>query len=72
MKYRIKIKQLIYGVPKSYIAVHNADQFNIIGVSEDSGIGYSDGLFIRKGLLQPLIDGHKKFSRIFIRKIVDN
>jgi hypothetical protein len=34
-KYRIKVKNPVYGVPLNYIDVYNQDQFELLGYSRD-------------------------------------
>lgn len=58
----------IMGVPISFLDKYNPDQFEIIGMAEDNGKGYS-GVESKWDNHNPhcIIDGKKKFKRLFIR-----
>lgn len=59
----------IMGVPITYMDKHNPDQFEIIGATESEGKGFSHGLWKEESkVAQPLINGERKYKRIFIRK----
>ena len=56
------------GVPITFLDKWNPDQFDILGVTESEGAGLSNGIwFPESRVLQPLIQGRKKYKRIFIR-----
>lgn len=59
----------VMGVPITFFDKHNPEQFEIIGMAEDNGRGYS-GEESKWDGLNPhcVIDGKNKFKRIFIRK----
>lgn len=54
------------GVPISFLDKHNPNQFEIIGMAEDNGKGYSGGIWDGKNP-HCVINGKNKFKRIFIR-----
>ena len=57
------------GVPITYLDKHNPDQFEIIGATESEGRGFSAGLWDESSKVsQPLVNGERKYKRIFIRK----
>lgn len=57
------------GVPITFLGKYNPDQFEIIGASESEGRGFSNGLWIEESKVsQPLINGKRKFKRLFIRR----
>ena len=44
-------------------------QFEIVGATEDSGKGFSNGLFNDEyKITQPLVSGKAKYKRLFIRR----
>ncbi len=55
------------GVPISFLDKHNPEQFEIVGMGEDNGRGHSGGLW-DGGSPHCIINGVKKFKRIFIRR----
>lgn len=58
----------IMGVPITFLGKYNPDQFEIIGATESEGKGFSNGLWDEKsGIAQPLVQGARKYKRIFIR-----
>lgn len=58
----------IMGVPITFLGKYNPDQFEIIGATESEGKGFSNGLWDEKsGIAQPLVQGTRKYKRIFIR-----
>lgn len=61
------------GVPITFMPKHNPDQFEILGVTESEGKGFSNGLWdASSGVAQPVVAGSKVYKRIFIRnKLVD-
>ena len=54
------------GVPISFLDKYNPDQFEIIGMAEDNGKGFSGGVWDGKNP-HCVINGQNKFKRIFIR-----
>ena len=58
----------VMGVPVSFMDKFCPEQFEILGVSEQSGRGLSGGLWnINSGVPHPLVNGKRKYSRLFIR-----
>ncbi len=58
----------VMGVPISFIDKYNPEQFEIIGMAEDNGKGYSGEAAEWDGINPHcVIDGKNKFKRIFIR-----
>jgi len=55
------------GVPITFLDKHNPEQFEIIGMGEDNGTGYSGGVWLG-GSKSCLINGKAKFKRIFIKR----
>lgn len=61
----------VIGVPITFLDKYNPDQFEILGATESEGKGFSNGLWDeRSGIAQPLVNGDRKYKRIFIRKRV--
>ena len=59
----------VMGVPITYLDKHNPDQFEIIGTTESEGKGFSAGLWDASSKVsQPVVNGERKYKRIFIRK----
>ncbi len=59
----------VMGVPITYLDKHNPDQFEIIGATESEGKGFSAGLWDASSKVsQPVVNGERKYKRIFIRK----
>ncbi len=57
------------GVPISFLDKYNPEQFEIIGATESEGVGFSNGLWKAESrVAQPLVNGVKKYKRIFIKK----
>lgn len=56
------------GVPISFLDKYNPDQFEIIGMAEDNGKGFSGGIWDGKNP-HCVVKGKNKFKRIFIKKI---
>lgn len=56
----------IMGVPVTFLDKWNPDQFEIIGMAEDNGKGMSGGIWDGKNP-HCIINGQKKFKRIFIK-----
>ena len=54
------------GVPISFLDKYNPEQFEIIGMAEDNGKGFSGGIWDGKNP-HCVIKGENKFKRIFIR-----
>lgn len=56
------------GVPISFLYKYCPEQFEILGATESEGKGFSNGLWDEtSNVSQPLIDGQRKFKRIFIK-----
>ena len=56
------------GVPITFMDKYCPEQFNILGCTESEGKGFSNGLWYEEsGVAQPLVDGKKRYKRIFIR-----
>lgn len=59
----------VMGVPITFMDKYNPEQFEIIGATESEGKGFSNGLWIKElNISQPLVNGERKYKRIFIRK----
>ena len=59
----------VMGVPITFMDKYNPDQFEIIGCSESEGRGFSNGLWDPASkTAQPIIDGHKIYKRLFVRR----
>ena len=57
------------GVPITFLDKHNPEQFEIVGATESEGKGFSDGLWDESSkVAQPLINGEKRYKRIFIKR----
>ena len=57
------------GVPITFMQYYNPEQFEIVGATESEGVGFSEGLWdATSGVAQPLVNGGKKYKRIFIRR----
>lgn len=60
----------VMGVPISFLDKYCPDQFEIIGATESEGKGFSKGLFDSQfTVTQPLINGDKRYKRLFIKKV---
>ena len=57
----------IMGVPITFMDKHNPYQFEIIGMGEDNGTGFSGGVW-QGGSKSCLVNGKAMFKRIFIRR----
>ena len=57
----------VMGVPISYLDKYNPEQFEIVGMAEDNGKGFSGGIWDGKNP-HCIINGKNKFKRIFIKK----
>ena len=77
-EYRVKINRPIYGVPITFVDKYNPSsilekhnlgkEFDILGATESEGNGASHGIWIKSSKVkQPLIDGKRKYKRLFIR-----
>lgn len=59
----------VMGVPITFLDKHNPDQFEIVGFTESEGKGFSNGIWLpNSGINQALVNGVKKYKRIFIVK----
>jgi len=56
----------VMGVPISFLDKYNPDQFEIIGMAEDNGKGFSGGIWDGKNP-HCVVNGQNKFKRIFIK-----
>jgi len=54
------------GVPVTFMNKYNPEQFELIGMGEDNGTGYSGGLW-KGGSKSCLVNGKAAYKRIFIR-----
>ncbi|MFA5750995.1 MAG: adenine-specific methyltransferase EcoRI family protein [Candidatus Paceibacterota bacterium] len=57
----------VMGVPISFLDKYNPEQFEIVGMAEDNGKGFSGGIWDGKNP-HCVINGENKFKRIFIRQ----
>ena len=61
----------IMGVPISFLIKYCPEQFEILGATESEGKGFSNNLWNpNSNVAQPLINGERKFKRIFIKNNV--
>lgn len=61
----------VMGVPITFLDKYDPTQFQILGATESEGKGFSNGIWnASSGITQPLINGNKKYKRLFIRKNV--
>lgn len=59
----------VMGVPITFLDKYNPDQFEILGCTESEGKGFSCGIWKEESrVAQPLINGTRKYKRIFIRR----
>ncbi len=56
----------IMGVPITFLDKFNPDQFELIGMGEDNGVGYSGGVWLG-GSKSCLTNGKAAFKRLFIK-----
>ena len=57
------------GVPITFLDKYSPEQFEVLGCTESEGKGFSNGLwYAESGVAQPLINGERKYKRIFIRR----
>ena len=60
----------IMGVPITFLDKFCPEQFEIVGTTESEGRGFSNGLWDEQsGISQPVINGERKYKRLFIRRI---
>lgn len=58
----------VMGVPITFLDKYNPEQFEIVGATESEGKGFSNGLWkTESGVAQPLVNGLKKYKRIFYK-----
>lgn len=58
----------IMGVPVTFMDKFSPDQFSILGCTESEGNGLSNGIWnSESGVKQPLINGKRKYKRIFVK-----
>lgn len=55
------------GVPITFLNKYNPEQFEIIGMAEDNGRGFSGGIWDGRNV-RCIVNGEKKFKRIFIKR----
>lgn len=56
------------GVPITFLDKYNPEQFEVVGVTESEGKGFSNGLWhTDSGVAQAIVNGKKKYKRVFIR-----
>ena len=61
--------ETVFGVPITFLDIYCPDQFEILGATESEGKGFSNGLWDESsGIAQPLINGKRKYKRVFIRR----
>ena len=59
----------VMGVPITFLDKYNPNQFEILGCSESEGLGFSNGLWLDNLIVkQPLVNGERKYKRLFIRR----
>ena len=59
----------VMGVPITFLDRYCLEQFEILGVSESEGSGFSNGLWrAESGVAQPMVDARRVYKRIFIRR----
>jgi len=59
----------VMGVPITFLDKYNPEQFEIIGATESEGKGFSNGIWNKNSkVAQPLVNGERKYKRVFIRK----
>jgi hypothetical protein len=56
----------VMGVPVTFLNKYNPEQFELVGMGEDNGTGYSGGVW-KGGSKSCLVNGKAAFKRIFIR-----
>lgn len=57
----------VMGVPITFIDKYNPDQFEIVGLTASNGKELSSGIWIQNsGVAQALVNGKKKYTRMFI------
>jgi hypothetical protein len=57
----------VMGVPITFFDKYNPNQFEIVGMGEDNGTGYSGGVWLG-GSKSCLVNGKAAFKRIFIKR----
>lgn len=63
----------VMGVPITFIDKYNPDQFEILGCTESAYRGASNGIWHESsGVGQALVNGKKKYQRLFIRRKHNN
>ncbi len=59
----------VIGVPITFLKFYCPEQFELLGATESEGKGFSNGLWDdASGVSQPLVNGVRKYKRLFIRK----
>ena len=60
----------VMGVPLTYLDRHCPAQFEIVGICENVGKGFSGGLWRKtSGVAEPMVKGNRLYSRVFIRHL---
>ena len=59
----------VMGVPISFLDKHCPEQFEIVGATESSGVGFSQGLHDGSDVKQATVTNKRVYTRIFIRHI---
>ncbi|HHU97977.1 MAG: adenine-specific methyltransferase EcoRI family protein [Saccharofermentanales bacterium] len=56
------------GVPITFLNLYNPEQFELVGATESEGKGFSSGLWDENsGIAQPVVNGKRKYKRLFIK-----
>lgn len=59
----------VIAVPITYLPYHCPEQFEIVGVTESEGKGFSFGLWdSSSGISQPVLNGSREYKRVFIKR----
>lgn len=59
----------VIGVPITFLDKYCPEQWEILGATESEGKGFSNGLWKSEcKVAQPLVQGQKRYKRIFIRR----
>lgn len=62
----------VMGVPITFMDKYSPEQFEVIGATESEGKGFSMGLWNESsGVAQPVVNGERKYKRLFIRRKAD-
>lgn len=59
----------IMGVPITFLDKYNPNQFEIVGLTASNGKEFSSGIWLQEsGVAHPLVNGVKKYVRMFIKR----